>query len=156
MPHTREHLVLLVWAAVSAGAALSAVALVVLSTASATPLGVPRWIAQDLAVLLTLPLILLAASCWGQPGMDIGRSIPSRGDLDRLVRVKRGGFPHRPGSPPRATPLPTTPVTQPRPRRRLRPILVEEPPDANDPVDELVWLLEMKRMRIRERRDGSA
>jgi hypothetical protein len=151
MPHTHEHLVLLFWATVSAGAALSAVALVVLSTPAATHLGVPQRIAQDLAVLLTFPLILLAVSCWGQPGMDIGRSVPSRGDLERLVRLKRGGFPQRPDPPHQAAPAPATPVTPPR----LRPILVEEPPDANDPVDELAWLLEMKRMRLRERRTGS-
>src|SRR5262245_34451385 len=116
MPHTREHLVLLLWATVSAAAALSAVALVGLGTPAATHPGVPQRIAQDLAALLTLPMLLLAMSCWGQPGMDIGRSVPSRGDLDQLIRLKRGGFPHRPDPPPRSTPPPATPATQPLPR----------------------------------------
>jgi hypothetical protein len=145
MPPDRNHLPPSFWGILSAVAALSAAALVLLPTHDPTQLGIPFQLGPGLAVLLVPPLVILAVACWGQPGMDLGRSAPSRGELYRLLRAKQARESARPDRPTRSTA--PSPEPQQPPLRRHRAILVDESEDEEDLTGLLGWLVASHRAR---------
>lgn len=141
----REHPSRLFWVALSAVAVFACTALVLLALADWEDGVLQDLVGPQLAVLLVLPLLLLAAGCWGQRGVEFGTSATARGDLDQLLVSKRRRASETPARPP----TPTRPAgpPPPRPRRRHLAILVAEADDRDEAPGVLDRLVRSKQQR---------